>query len=93
MRKIMLAGVGAALMAIPTANAADMGRAVYKAPPPAVVPSLGRGATSEATSAAVGVAKPPLLRLLPRGFPSAAIPAALLEAVRLVAIINSHPTG
>ena len=38
MRKIMLAGVGAALMAIPPANAADLGRAVYKAPPPAVVP-------------------------------------------------------
>ena len=38
MKKIMLAGVGAALMAIPTANAADLGRAVYKAPPPAVVP-------------------------------------------------------
>src|SRR5438046_5079544 len=55
--------------------------------------SLGRGATSEATSAAVGGARPPLLRILPRGFPSPVTPAALLAAARLVAIINSHQIG
>ena len=38
MKKILLVGVGVALMAIPAANAADLGRAVYKAQPPAVVP-------------------------------------------------------
>jgi len=39
MKKIMLAGVGAALMAIAPGNATDLGqRPVYKAPPPAVVP-------------------------------------------------------
>src|SRR5262245_19730267 len=36
MNKIMLAGVGVALMAIPSANAADLGRPAYKAPPPTV---------------------------------------------------------
>jgi outer membrane immunogenic protein len=38
MKKIVFAGVGAALMAIAPANAADLGRPVYKAPPRAVVP-------------------------------------------------------
>jgi outer membrane immunogenic protein len=38
MKRIVLAGIGAALMAIPLANAADLGRPVYKAPPPEVVP-------------------------------------------------------
>jgi outer membrane immunogenic protein len=42
MKKIMLAGIaGAALMAIASANAADLGpRPVYKAPQPAMVPVL-----------------------------------------------------
>jgi len=40
MKKTMLVGVGAALIAIAPANAADLGRRpVYKAPPPAVVPA------------------------------------------------------
>src|SRR4051795_1000092 len=55
--------------------------------------SLGRGVTSEATSAARGGAPPPLLRVLPPGFPSPGIQAALLAAARLVATINSHPIG
>lgn len=38
MKKIVLGGVGAALISIAPANAADMGRPVYKAPPPAVMP-------------------------------------------------------
>jgi outer membrane immunogenic protein len=36
MKNIMLAGVGAALMAISAAKAADLGRPTYKAPPPTV---------------------------------------------------------
>src|SRR5215475_6844266 len=36
MKTIVLVGVGAALMAIPSANAADLGRSAYKAPPPGV---------------------------------------------------------
>ena len=93
MKKVMLAGVGAALMAIPPADAADLGRPVYKAPPPAVVPfswtgcyiggNIGGGWGRETASAPT----------LARGFPSPVIPAALLAAVRSVAIINSRPIG
>jgi opacity protein-like surface antigen len=41
MKKVMLAVAAAVLLAIPPANAADLGprRPVYKAPPPAMVPA------------------------------------------------------
>jgi hypothetical protein len=39
MKKIMPVGLGAALMTIGLANAADLGRPVYKAPPPATAPA------------------------------------------------------
>jgi hypothetical protein len=95
MKKVLLAGVAGIAFVTGSAHAADLGRQpITRHPrPQRRQRPLGPGATSEPTSVAVGGAQPPLLQVLPRGFPSPVTPAALLAAARLVAIINSHQIG
>ena len=93
MKRTMLAGVGAALMAIPAANAADLGRPVYKAPPPAVPAfswtgcyiggNIGGGWGRETASAPT----------LAPGISVTGDSSGVIGGGQVVATFNSHRTG